>query len=69
MNIPIVPLEWVYDSIQDKELKDPAEYPLRLFEGMVVSTTGFNNGIFILFLLSRRTICDAGGARAAWRRV
>lgn len=49
MNIPIVPLAWVYDSIQDKELKDRADYPLRLFEGMVVSTTGFNNGIFFVF--------------------
>ena len=49
MNIPIVPLAWVYDSIQDKELKDPADYPLRLFEGMVVSTTGFNNGTFFVF--------------------
>ena len=69
MNIPVVPLAWVYDSIQDKKLKDPSEYPLRLFEGMVVSTTGFNNGIFVDSLLIRRTIRDASRAGAEWGRV
>lgn len=52
MNIPIVPLAWVYDSIQDQKLKDLSEYPFRLFEGIVVSTTGFNNGIcFVSFFI------------------
>ena len=44
LNISIVPLQWIYDSIRDKELKALSDYSLRLFEGIVVSTTGFNNG-------------------------
>ena len=43
LNISIVPVQWIYDSIRDKELKALSDYSLRLFEGIVVSTTGFNN--------------------------
>lgn len=40
--INIIPIKWIYDSINSGTLQDVSDYRFKLFEGIVVTTTGFD---------------------------